>query len=322
MLAAIVLRATAAILLTAGGGRLQAQNFAANSNGIPKFRFAVSARFFTDVNENDAKAAIKVWAQTAMEQNAVPVEAEAVFVENFNSLVREFQDSKVDAAALTIDEYLTLSRKVKTSDLFADELEAGGGDSYLLLVHQDGPIKSLADLKGRKLLLHDNPTSCLAVKWLDIVLARHGMPPADTTFAELALKKKLSGVVLPVFFRTEDVCVVPKHGFDTMVELNPQLGTQLHALATSPRLVTGICCYRASYDPPQRSRIIESFIHLDDSPSGQQILTVFQTAKLARVPDSALESAKELLAEHERLFGAKETGHAAAPPGRPTQAGL
>ena len=41
-----------------------------------QFRIGVSSATFTEVNENDAKAGMKVWAQTLLRERGLPVEPE------------------------------------------------------------------------------------------------------------------------------------------------------------------------------------------------------------------------------------------------------
>jgi phosphonate transport system substrate-binding protein len=107
--------------------------------------------------------------------------------------------------------------------------------------------------------------------------------------------------VLPVFFRQTDACLVDRQGFDTMCELNPQLGKQLRTLASSPRLITMVFCFRSAYSPPVKNEIVRAMEELYTTPAGQQILTVFQIDKMQIASDSDLDSARELLDAYEQL---------------------
>ena len=78
-----------------------------------------------------------------------------------------------------------------------------------------------------------NSRMSLALAWLDIALFNDGCRPV-AEFCRVEQNKKLTKVVLPVFFRQNDACVVTRRGFKTMSELNPQVGQQLRVLASSP----------------------------------------------------------------------------------------
>ena len=51
------------------------------SNGEEKsrFRFGFSSTTFSDVNENDAKAALKVWTQTLAKERGLSVDSEPIY---------------------------------------------------------------------------------------------------------------------------------------------------------------------------------------------------------------------------------------------------
>ena len=53
-----------------------------------------------------------------------------------------------------------------------------------------------------------------------------------------------------------DLCLVTKNGFDTMVELNPQVGRSLSAIAHSPILISEVTCFRRTFTGflPERYR--------------------------------------------------------------------
>jgi hypothetical protein len=110
-------------------------------------------------------------------------------------------------------------------------------------------------------------------------------------------------VVLPVFFRQSDACVVTRSGFETMVELNPQLGRQLKILARSPEVVPAVFCFRADYAAGFKEDLFAGVRDLHKSAAGQQVLTVFQSDKIEDQPMSCLDSALELLATHQKLCG-------------------
>src|SRR6185369_7062487 len=97
-------------------------------------------------------------------------------------------------------------------------------EEYLLLVHQDSNFGNLASLRGRDLLYYDNPVMCLSFPWLETVLASEGIPSATNFFHAEVPKLKVSSAALPVFFRTADACLVNRRAFETLVELNPQVG--------------------------------------------------------------------------------------------------
>jgi len=98
-----------------------------------------------------------------------------------------------------------------------------------------------------------------------------------------------------------DACMVTRRGFETMAELNPQVGRQLKIVATSPELVPAVFGLRADYNPSYKPQLLAALSELQKSPAGQQVLTIFHCDRIEESPVSCLESALELVATHARL---------------------
>ena len=165
-------------------------------------------------------------------------------------------------------------------------------------------IQDLAGLKGRTVLMYENSRTCLAPPWLDTILLEKGLPPASEHLGSVSQVKKLSGVVLPVFFRQADACVVTRRGLETLSELNPQVGSR----ASDPGLLTQPAAVRVPTSEPEPTQSLEGslcrrkFMSLHMTASGKQLLNLFQADRLVDVPASEIDGARELLATHRRLM--------------------
>ena len=271
-----------------------------------QFRLGFSSATFSDVNENDAKAGIKVWAQMLFKERGLPVDPEPMIFKDAEAIAQALREKRVDAITLNTDEYWRLGGELR-ADPFVGGLNDGRiTEEYVLLVHQDSKLDRLADLRGRSLNLFQNSRMCLAPAWLDTLLVQSGFPRA-TEFFRVTRANKLSKVVLPVFFRQTEACVVTRRGFKMMSELNPQVGQRLKVLAVSPELVPTGFCFRHDYRDPIKETIIGELARIKDSPAGAQVLTLFQSGSLEAHPLSCLESAFALLETHQRLCGGTNT---------------
>jgi len=225
---------------------------------------------------------------------------------NDDELLRSLQEKEVDAVGIVITDFSRLRRKVHFAPIL---LTYNGGkftEQYVLLAHQDGTIKSVSDLRGRSLYVHANPRSNLAPLWLDTLLAQRGHPKASSFAGQISQNTKLSNVVYPVFFRKADACVVTRSGFNTMVELNPQLGRKLTVIAESPHIVPSLFTFRADYNPPFKEQLISGIIDLKNSLAGQQVLTIFQSQDIKIHPIGALNTALKMIETHEQLIRRKK----------------
>ena len=266
------------------------------------FRFGFSSSTFLDVNENDAKAAVKVWARMLFKERGLPVEPDPTILNGPTAIAQALRAKQVDAIAIPVDEYSKLLEELDPRLFIAGLNEGQITEEYVLLVHQDSAIQRVEDLRGRSVGCWQNSRMSLGLVWLDTVLVQGGFPRARE-FCRVKQINKLSQAVLPVFFRQADACVVTRRGFKNMGELNPQVGQRLKVLATSPALVPSGFCFRRGYDDPLRETIVAELGKIKSSPDGTQVLTLFQSGSLEAHPVACLDSALALLATHARLCG-------------------
>jgi phosphonate transport system substrate-binding protein len=292
----------AALLALVTTGRCAAQTLDA-ARERSTFRFGFSSSTFSDVNENDARAAVKVWAQMLFKERGLPVEPEPQIFRGSEAIAAALRSKLIDAVALPVDEYWGL-RELLDSRIFIGGVNDGRiTEEYLLLVHQDSGVQRLEQLRDRSIGCWQNSRMSLAPAWLDTILVQGGLPRASE-FCRATQIPKLSKVMLPVFFRQVDACIVTRQGFKNMSELNPQVGQRLKIIATSPELVPSGFCFRKDYDDPIRETIVTELGKIKSSPAGAQVLMLFQSGSLEGQPVSCLDSAFALLATHVRLCGA------------------
>ena len=267
------------------------------------FRVGFSSSMFADVNENDAKAAVKAWGQTVARERGIPTDPEPLILKDQAALLDALRSNRVDAVGMTTVEFGALKSKVEFAPIFVTYNSGRTAEQYVLLAHQDSKIKTVDDLRGRSLMVHLNPRVCLAPLWLDTLLMQKGLPTAARFVGKITQNSKLAKVALPVFFRQSDACLVTRSGFEMMAELNPQVGKQLKVVASSPEMVPAVLAFRANYDPAFKERLFSGVRDLHKTPAGQQVLTIFHSEKIEDQPASCLASALELMATHARLCG-------------------
>jgi ABC-type phosphate/phosphonate transport system substrate-binding protein len=136
-----------------------------------------------------------------------------------------------------------------------------------------------------------------------------GYPSLDAFFGKVSLIRKSSQVLLPVFFKQADACLINSDAFETTVELNPQMKRDLKIIARSPSGTTSVICIRTTLKPALRQTLVDSLRDLHAEPKGQQILTLFKVEKLLPFEPSYLESARQLIQDHGKLEARVKSGH-------------
>ena len=267
--------------------------------GQPGLRIAISENVAGEVNGNDVRAAIKTWAEAVARQTGVRIDPELCTTAQ---LVLKIRNRQVDAFTLDVVEYARVAAYVDR-ELVVDESEVPDGEEYVVLVHRSSGIQSLADLRGRSLLSYRNTRMCMARVWLDTLLAAAHLGPAETSLGRLESSPKLSRVVLPVFFRQSDACLVTRRGYDTMCDLNPQLDKQLRILAMSPKMMATFMAFHKDSPPETRQRFLAAVTELHKTVGGSQPLMLIGGTRLVLADISVLHTTLELLHTYERLEG-------------------
>lgn len=267
------------------------------------FNLIFSSRMFTEVHENDAKAALIAWAEVVMRERHLRFTPEPQVLDGVPALVRAASSGENNFITVSTEEYLEMGMPA-ARDSFIVGLTAGDPFvTYLLLVNTDSEIRDVAGLKGRTVLVYDNPRASLAAYWLDDLLLERGLPPAGTYCGVVNKARKLSAAVLPVFFHQADACLVTRDGLAVLGELNPQVVSQLRVLGTSPPFTPSVAFIRAGTEPAFKGvDLFREVKLLHTSAPGKQLLSLFKVDRLVTLPTSAIGSARELIETHRRLL--------------------
>ena len=265
----------------------------------PKGRFAlgVDVRVMGDVDLKDAKAALEVWVkELAHKAGFIP---ETYLLESGAEVRELILNGTLDMANTTALEFLKLRQDLDVELMYGTLRGGKKTHRYLLLVRSDTSIKKLSDLKEKKLVFKSNEET--GVLFLDTLLLRNRLPQSGQFFAERDPKRAFSQCILSVFFGKADACVVEDLVYETMVELNPQLGRQLTILDASPEIINNFSFVRRDYAEDQKVFFRGECLSIVKSPRAKQILTLFLVDDLISVAESDLETLKRLVKEYETL---------------------
>jgi phosphonate transport system substrate-binding protein len=262
-------------------------------------RVAVSIETLGGANVNDARAAYKVWtAQVASAMGGTKAElVPDVFIPS-DQMVQMIRQGTVDMFGITAWEYAKVIDRIDLTTVLLEESVASGLQ-YVLLVHNASPFKKLADLNGRQLVIHHHRDMNLLPAWLGALLAADNLPPMETFFSQRVSRDSLTQLVLPVFFRRVDAAAVSKSNFDTAVELNPQLGKDLHVLAISPKVVPIALCFHKNCSQEGKKELINIINRTEAMPAGEQIVALYQSRRLVPTPASCMNGTLEMLRQFE-----------------------
>lgn len=267
------------------------------------FRMAFSTSMFSEVNENDVRAAMKVWIMTVANERNIAVDPDLLIFKSAETFAVSAQASTVDGVGVILPEY-EVFRHLATFDRFALGVKDGSfTEEYLLLVHRNSAVQRLEQLQGKSLNVVQSSRMSLATIWLDTVLADAHLPRVANVFKRVNTETKVDRVALPVFFGQVDACLMTKASFEVMGELNPQIREQLRVVASSPAVIPTGFAFRADRVSLPRNQMVDAMTQLGETPAGRQILILTQADRIEEHPISCLDESLKLMEKHRRIFG-------------------
>lgn len=269
---------------------------------LPSLVIGFSSSVLADVDLKDAKAATKLWADVIMRRKNQKVESQAEIYESQASMEAALRAELVDFVWLLPKDFLDTRGRLPIVPVVISTPLKGLLNEFVLLVRRDAGVRSLRDLKNKRLALEVEHDGSIPLIWLETLLMKEGeAEKPHQFFASIRATRKSSPTVLPVFFGQADACIVARGAFETMVELNPQLGKELQAIATSAPFASAVGSLRTGFYEKYKGQITSSLELLHDDPQGRQILTLFRQGKLVRFNESYLASVASLLKERDAL---------------------
>lgn len=272
-----------------------------NEGKRDRIHLAASTDMMGEVNVNDARAAIRSWADEIVKASGMEIAYGDGPLMSSDLLFDQVSRGAVDAFAINVLEYMRLAPYIDPNLLLIDKAYAPGGLEYLLVVNDESGIKSLANLRGRQLALINSPEMCLAPVWLETVLAASNLGSMEAFFRGITRVAKLSRAVLPVFFRQMDACLVTRRGFSLMCEMNPQLARKLRVILISPKLVPIVFAFHKDLPADRKNKLKDALVALPATAVGKQLMTLFQSDGMFVSNDSIVKGSVELVKASQRI---------------------
>jgi len=294
-------RATAVFALLAGALASFAQENTLPAAAPPPVRMAYSLSVFIGLNPADARNAIAIVTKNFAQESTLGMDVAHLIYENTEELAQLIDGGTVYAVNMNTPEYWLLREKARLDRFLVNIRNGTETETYLLLTRADGPLKSLAELQGKRLNVLTNSAMVLATVWLDVELAKATLPTTTKFFAPPSDFFKPAKVVLPVFFGQADACLTTRSSYALMVELNPQVGKQLRIIASSPPLIPLLYGFRDNCEPKAKEGAIHTMVTMHNTISGRQTLALSQIEEIAERPATTFDASLALLDEHARL---------------------
>ena len=261
-------------------------------------RAGFTSAAFNNVNVADAQAAFLVFAQTVGQRYGYDLDTETRVYPDAVAMQADIRSGWLMLAVVEGWQSLDLDIETEMEPAFIHD---NGGEvlqEFVLYVRRGSGLNALADLRGRKILVHNGASNSLSGRWLEALLREHQLGPAEAFFTRVEPVAKPSAAVLPVFFGNEPACVVNRRSFAAITEMNPQVAQHLVPLAVSESLPVSITYLaRQGYTSDHARRdMLQALAELHLEPDGRQILTLFKVDRLVPFQEEYRDSLRRLQA--------------------------
>lgn len=266
-------------------------------------RVAFTRSAFSNVNPADAEAAFKVFMEAVGQKRGYALDSSTKIYDSLQEIEADVRKGGVSILILNSMDYLDTDIDAEMDPAFVHSEQGEALEEILLLVRREDGFAAVTDLRGRNIAVLGEPNGRLVEAWLDWLLLKEDAGTPEAFFGRVEKVAKPSAAVLPVFFGKTDACIVDRLAFNTLVEMNPQLGRHLISLAVSEPFLSSITFVARSGFASERRRqdTYDSLAELHLEPAGRQILTLFRIDALVPFKGEYLDSIRRLRTDCDRL---------------------
>jgi phosphonate transport system substrate-binding protein len=269
--------------------------------GVIPLNMAMTSASLGHVRDVDAIAAFKTYATEFAKARNLRVKVEVTVFERIEDLRHAAVREQADILGLLTHEYLELEAILPYDLMYAPQKSGKATETYVLLVHADSGLHTIEQLEGTDLVVLTGTQMGMARTWLDTQLMESGQAEGASFFRNVRNERKPSQAVLPVFFRTADASLVTESAYQTIVEMNPQVGRDLRVLAFSPSVIPFVACFRSSFTGYNREETEKAYLEAHLDAQGQQILMLFRFDGVVPCTSEDLTTARRIMRTYERL---------------------
>ncbi len=252
------------------------------------------------VNRKDADVAIQMLAEQLIKE-LKDYQIKNIIYPDLQSAVKDINEGQLDILTLSTLAYFKIKDNTPITPEYITSPWDRPENEFLLLVHRDSNINSLKKKKNKRIVIKKDYSYQMVLMWLNTLLIERSLPDAATFFKTIKHTDKDSKTILPVFFKQADACIVHRQTFNTMKELNPQVGKRLMALFESPGFVMSITCHHNNMDKKIKDLINIHTESADKTPMGKQILTIFKMKNLFKYKPEYLNNVEKLITRYKSL---------------------
>lgn len=246
----------------------------------------------SEIEVRDIQTAYSLW--TSRLAKRLKIQTDHRFYINPDKMVDDFIHGKISIINTSGLNYLRMESKIapyRDSQLYSSVRGGKRTYRYLILCRSDLKHTEMNQLKGSKIIIKKEEET--ATYYLDLLMKDMGYHHPEAFFSEIEKTNTFVKAVLSVFFSQYPCCMCTDSVFDTMIELNPQVGGRLSIIHQSPELTNGVFFFHRNYNKDIQNAIMEEAMNLEKTSYGRQVLLLYRIDRIVQLDDADLKTTRD-----------------------------
>ncbi len=220
-----------------------------------------------------------------------------------SAILDSMQKDQLDTIYANPIDYLDLDHQINPNHRYTLTYGSAPEQRIYLLTQSGQSITDIRSLRGKHLSIPGG--YMLGLTYLEVYLAKAGLPGPETFFSEILHPKSSNGAVLDVFFGKADLAVTSDVAYTLANDLNPQLHNKLDILAISDPYIPFIIGVNKRVPHDLTDQVDEILSDLSHEPRLRRILSMFSANAVVKVTSEQLQTLRVLKQEHDALLPGK-----------------
>ena len=290
-------------LILCSNGKAEQLRSSSENDSTRRIAFAFHKDILDEADIKDVKAAMAYWfGELGNNYNAT---LEWHIYDDITIILNGVENGHLDVVNIPLLEYFRYQESLNLDATYAALQNGKKTRQYVLITRMDTSISHVKDLANKRLAIFQNDV--MGLFYANLLLLRNNLKESRSFFSSISEKRKFSQAILSVFFGQADACIATDMAFNTMVELNPQVGRKLKIIASSPELVSIAGFFRRNFDPELKKEILDVMYNLQQTVRGKQILLSFKIDRFVPAMESDMDALRDIFNEYEQLVLKNQT---------------
>lgn len=171
----------------------------------------------------------------------------------------------------------------------------------LILIRNDSEIKTIEQLKGKKIAVQRGVIQDLGGLYLETLLLEKNLALPAQYFSEIVKTDTSNVALVNLFFKKVDVALMSESEFNVAAELNPQMRLQIKAIESSDSYINFVAATTKAVPIDSREAIKNTILAIEKSAKGRNMLRLLKIDGFKLINLNELTSVRALVEKNKQL---------------------